>query len=36
MQGAFEFLQNVEGKDLLMRELKKYREDRSESCITLC
>jgi hypothetical protein len=22
MQGAFDFLQNVEGKDLMMRELK--------------
>ena len=25
MQGAFKFLQNVEGKDLLMMVLKKYR-----------
>jgi len=35
MQGAFEFLQNNERKDLLIMELKRIQE-RFESCRMLC
>jgi len=35
LQGAFKFLQNVEGKDLLIMELERI-EERFESCRMMC